>query len=520
MNRDDILRLVRDRSRPWDIVIVGGGATGLGTAVDAASRGYDVALFERHDFAKGTSSRSTKLVHGGVRYLRQGNVSLVMEALHERGLLRRNAPHLVEDLAFIVPSYEWWESPFYGIGLRVYDLLAGRYGFGRSRTLSRDTVIREIPSIRQDGLRGGTLYYDGQFDDARLAINLAQTAHEQGAAVLNYAPVIALAKDADGAIEGVRLRDEETGETLHAPARVVVNATGPFVDGLRRLDKPDAPPIIAPSQGVHVVLDRSFLPGHSAIMVPHTDDGRVMFAIPWHDLALIGTTDTPIEHVSPEPQPLPGEIEQILRTANRYLARPAQTADIRSVFAGIRPLVNAEGAATTAALSREHSILIDPDSGLLTVAGGKWTTYRKMAEDVVDHAASLADLEPRDCVTTSLPVHGSVRDPERFGTLAFYGDDAPRVAQLQHQEPEMAQPLHPKLALTPAQVLWACRAEMARTVEDVLSRRSRSLIFHARAASDAAEPVARLMQRELRRDDAWAAAQVREFRSLAQRYVP
>ena len=337
MHRDDMLQAVRERTEPWDIIIVGGGATGLGSAVDAASRGYDVVLFEKVDFAKGTSSRSTKLVHGGVRYLQQGNVSLVMEALHERGLMIKNAPHIVSDLAFVVPSYEWWESPFYGIGLKVYDLLAFRYGFGRSVHLSKEEVVDEIPSIRTEGLRGGTRYFDGQCDDARLAINLATTAFKQGATVLNHAPVVALRKDDSGQVEGVTVEDAETGERHEVSGRVVINATGPFVDDVRRMDCADHKPIIAPSQGVHIVLDRSFIPRDSAIMVPHTSDGRVMFAIPWHDVAVVGTTDTPIDQVSLEPTPHRDEVEFILETANRYLARPAEPSDIKSVFAGEEP---------------------------------------------------------------------------------------------------------------------------------------------------------------------------------------
>jgi glycerol-3-phosphate dehydrogenase len=521
VNRDELVALVKGRDRPWDLVVVGGGATGLGIAVDAASRGYDVALFEQSDFAKGTSSRSTKLVHGGVRYLQQGNVALVMEALKERGLMRRNAPHLVFDLGFIVPSYEWWESPFYGIGLKVYDMLAGRYGFGRSRHLDKDEVKDAIPSIRVDGLRGGTLYYDGQFDDARLALNLAQTALNQGAALLNYAPVVGLRKDGSGIVDGVVVRDEESGEEIEAEARVVVNATGPFTDGVRRLDHPDSKPIVAASQGVHVVLDRSFLPGESAIMVPHTTDGRVMFAIPWHDVAVVGTTDTPIETVDLEPKPLPGEIDFILETANDYLARPATRDDIKSVFAGIRPLVTEAGDdENTAKISREHAILIDPLSGLITVAGGKWTTYRRMAQDVMEQAVTLGGLEPRECVTQNLPIHGYHNNAERFGRLSYYGSDAPQLEALMRAHPELAEAVHDKLPLTHAEVVWACRHEMARTVDDVLARRSRCLLFDARAAAEAAPAVARRMAEELDRDETWVAGQVRAFTELAQRYLP
>jgi len=515
MNRDDMIARLHERSAPWDIVVIGGGATGLGIAVDAASRGYEVALFEQADFSSGTSSRSTKLVHGGVRYLQQGNIALVTEALKERGLLLRNAPHLVRDLAFVVPSYEWWESPFYGIGLKVYDLLAGRYGFGRSRMLTEDEVIAAIPSIQQADLRGGTLYYDGQFDDARLAVNLAQTAAGQGALVVNRMPVVGLGKDTAGVIESVVVRDLEADEEHVVGARVVVNATGPFADAVRRLDAPAAPSIIAPSQGVHIVLDKSFLPGDSAIMVPHTSDGRVMFAIPWHDVAIVGTTDTPIETIELEPRAQEGEIDFILDTANRYLAHPATRADIRSVFAGIRPLVRAGDAADTAALSREHTILVDPMSGLLTIAGGKWTTYRRMADDCVEQAILLGDLAPRECATKRLPIHGFHLNAERFGRLAYYGSDATSIEALQ-----MGDVVHEGLALTRAEVVWACRQEMARTVDDMLSRRSRSLLFDAAAASAAAPAVAAIMAGELGRDADWIELQVAAFREIAERYLP
>ncbi len=519
MNRDDMLGRVRDRGQPWDLVVIGGGATGLGTAVDAATRGYDVVLLEQSDFAKGTSSRSTKLVHGGVRYLQQGNVSLVMEALKERGLLLANAPHLVSDVAFVVPSYEWWESPFYGIGLKVYDLLAGRYGFGSSTHLSRREVLEAIPSIQDDELRGGTRYFDGQFDDARLAINLAATAAEQGGTLLNYAPVTGLLKDRAGLVQGVLARDDETGEELVVHGRVVINATGPFADGVRRLDDPAAVPIIAPSQGVHVVLDRSFIPGDSAIMVPHTDDGRVLFAIPWYDVAVVGTTDTPVESVALEPRAFPEEIAFILETANRYLERPATGADVRSVFAGIRPLVKLGDDENTAKLSREHSILVDPKSGLVSVAGGKWTTYRKMAEDVVDHAVPLGALPPRPCVTERFPIHGHHGSGEQGGRLAFYGSDAGGVRRLADVDPVLGEPLHERLPIHGAQVVWACRHEMARTVDDVLARRTRSLLFDARAAIEAAPKVAALMAAELGRDQAWVTVQIDTFVALAQGYV-
>ncbi len=517
MKREAMLAALEER-RTWDFLVVGGGATGLGIAVDAAARGYSVLLVEGEDFAKGTSSRSTKLVHGGVRYLQQGNVALVMDALKERGLLRRNAPHLVHDLAFVVPSYEWWESPFYGIGLKVYDLLAGEYGFGASSHLSVDEVRAAIPTIETAGLRGGTRYYDGQFDDARLAVHLAMTAAERGAVLVNHCPVIALSHDGGGRASGAVVRDRESGRDIALAARVLINATGPFADALRRLDQPDAAPVIAPSQGSHLVLDRDFLPGDSAIMVPRTEDGRVLFAIPWHHRVILGTTDAPAP-VSVEPVATRAEIDFILATANRYLTRDAGYADIRSAFAGIRPLVRAGEGGATAALSRDHSILIDPRSGLMTVAGGKWTTYRHMAEDAVDLAATLAALPPRECPTRELPIHGHDEDAARHGRLAPYGSDAPAVAALAADDPTLGNPLVAGLPLTAAEVIWACRAEMARTLDDVLARRTRSLLFDARAAIAAAPVAARLMAAELKRDARWEADEVAAFSALAAGYL-
>ena len=520
MQRSEMVRQLRERSEPWDVAVIGGGATGLGAALDAASRGYDVCLFERSDFAKGTSSRSTKLVHGGVRYLQQGNVSLVMEALRERGRMLKNAPHVVSDLAFIVPSYSWWESPWYGIGLKVYDTLAGRYGFGKSSHLSKEKVREAIPSISTEGLRGGTRYFDGQFDDARLAVNLAQTASDQGATVLNYAGVTGLIKDGDGLVSGLEALDSESGETLRVDARAVINATGPFTDEVRHMDDATLRPVIKPSRGVHIVLERSFLPGDSAIMVPHTSDGRVMFAIPWQGVALIGTTDTPMESVDEEPRSSEEEIDFILETANRYLAKRATRGDIRSVFAGIRPLVQEGGDGGTASISRDHSILIDQNSGLITIAGGKWTTYRRMAEEVIDQAAMLADLEPRRCVTRELPIRGYHRNSARFGALRRYGSDASQVRGLITADASLGEQLHPRLPIVGAEVVWACRAEMARRVDDVLSRRSRSLLFDAAAAIEIARPVAELMARELGRDADWVDGETSSFEEMAAAYLP
>jgi glycerol-3-phosphate dehydrogenase len=518
MRREEMVRRVRQRHEPWDIAVIGGGATGVGVAVDAASRGFDVVLVEAHDFGKGTSSRSTKLVHGGVRYLEQGNVPLVISALKERGLLRQNAPHLVHDLAFVVPRYSWWEAPFYGIGLKLYDLLAGKYGFGASKLLTKEETLQRLPGLEPEGLLGGVVYYDGQFDDARLLIHLAMTAADAGGTLVNYCPATGLLRDADGYVNGVSARDEETGAVLRIAARVVVNATGVFTDSIRRIADPAAEPLVVTSQGIHLVFDRSFLRSDTALMVPRTSDGRVLFVIPWHGHALAGTTDTPVDAPSVEPRALEEEIEFVLETAGRYLSRPPARADVLAVYAGLRPLVkgDARGDGKTSALSRDHVIHVD-GSGLLTITGGKWTTYRLMAQDCVDHAITLGKLADVDCRTRNLRIHGYKQDAGALGSLEVYGSDAEAVKELA-REPRLAVQLHPALPYIAAEVVWAARAEMARTVEDVLARHTRALFLNARAAIEMAEPVARLLAAELRRDEAWVAAQVKDFVELAKQY--
>jgi glycerol-3-phosphate dehydrogenase len=548
MNRADMLSRIEAHPQPWDIIVVGGGATGVGVAIDAASRGYDVLLVEQSDFGKGTSSRSTKLAHGGVRYLEQGNIGLVMEALKERGLLLQNAPHIVHDLAFVVPNYDWWEAPFYGLGLKLYELLAGKYGFGTSRILSREETLTHLPTLKTEGLRGGAVYYDGQFDDARLLIHMVTTAFEQGATLLNYVEVTeltkdALTKDAQGFVNGVSARDVETSHEFRAAAKVVVNATGAFSDLLRLKAEPAAAPMIVPSQGIHLVFDKSFLPGETAVMVPHTSDGRVLFAIPWHGHTLVGTTDTPISAPTLEPVAMEQEIEFILATAGQYLTKAPQRDDVLSVFAGIRPLVRATGVASTASLSRDHVIHIDR-SGLITVCGGKWTTYRHMAEDCVDQAATLAQLPEKPCVTRHLHIHGFLdsakEDPEKedpakedpgkengaredaakaFPSLAVYGADAQEIRQLIAADTALGDPLHGALPYIKAEVLWAARHEMARTVEDVLARRTRALFLNARAALAMAPAVAALMAAELGWDDVTRENQLTAFRHVASNYV-
>jgi glycerol-3-phosphate dehydrogenase len=503
------------------VLVIGGGATGLGCAVDAASRGCRTALLEGVDFAKGTSSRSTKLVHGGVRYLQQGNVALVLEALRERGTLCRNAPHLVHDLAFVVPRYKWWEGPFYGVGLKMYDALARDRKIAPSVILDREETLREIPNIEPDELMGGVRYHDAQFDDARMALALARTAADHGGIVVNHAPVVELMKEA-GQVCGVVATDSETGREMRVRARVVINATGVFADRVRRLDDPAASATTTASQGVHLVLDRSFHPGDSALMVPRTDDGRVLFMIPWHDKVLVGTTDTEMPTLSEEPRALDEEIEFILTNVNRYLARDPERSDVLSVFAGLRPLVQADPDAETKTLSREHAVLVSA-SGLVTIVGGKWTTYRKMAQDTVDDALAVAGLGMRPCPTESLPIHGWMeRHHPDFPTQAAlqpYGSDHAEVRKIEAASPQHAETLHARLPYRIAHVIYAARHEMARTLEDVLSRRTRSLLLDARASIEAAPRAAEVLAAELGRSSEWRDAQVRQYRELAAGYL-
>jgi len=516
MNRNEMTGRL-DENKQWDIIIIGGGATGTGTALDAASRGYKTLLLEKGDFAQGTSSRSTKLVHGGVRYLQQGNISLVLEALNERGRLRRNAPHLVHNLRFIVPNYDWWEGPFYGIGLKLYDLLAGKEGFGKSELISREDTIKHIPTVEREGLNGGVAYFDGQFDDSRLVINIAQTAAEQGAVLINYMPVTSLLKKS-GLVKGLTALDTPSGKEYELNAKAVINATGPFADSVRTMDEPGCQSMISASQGVHLVLDRSFLPGDSAIMVPHTDDGRVLFAIPWHNKIIVGTTDTPLDKSVEEPKPMKEEIDFLLEHAARYLTKDPGPEDVQSIFAGVRPLVSNPSAENTAAISRDHVVNISK-SGLVTIAGGKWTTYRKMAEDTVDNAIAVGGLEHSRCVTENMQIHGYHNHSENFGNLKCYGSDAVEIESLAKSEKGLGEKVHPDADPLAAEVIWAVRNEMALNVDDFLARRRRSLFLNARLSVEMAPRVAELMKNELKRNRAWKNEQLIRYEKLARNYI-
>ncbi|NOT46605.1 MAG: glycerol-3-phosphate dehydrogenase/oxidase [Acidobacteria bacterium] len=494
MDRNKNLQIVAERTQPWDIVVIGGGATGAGCALDAASRGLSVLLLEQHDFGKGTSSRSTKLIHGGVRYLRQGNISLVREALRERSILLKNAPHVVHKQSFVIPCYSYWQKAFYGLGMKIYDLLASRHNIGASHIISREETLRHLPSLKQQNLRGGVLYYDGQFDDTRLLIDILRTANMRGAVVLNYARVISLTKDAEGKICGLGFEDGETGQKFSVYANCVINATGAFCDPVRRMSDASAESIVTFAQGIHLVFDRKFLPSDAALMIPKTSDGRVLFCIPWHDHLLVGTTDTAVNKAEIEPGALESEIDFIIETAGVYLASKPTRSDILSVFAGIRPLIKSTSNTKTSSISRGHDLFVDA-SGLITITGGKWTTYRRMAEDAVDRAVEVSGLELRRSITDDLPIAGDDADATDDG-----------------------EQLHPDLPYTREDIVKAIREEMARTVEDVLARRTRALFLNARAAIEISPQVAGIMAEELGRDQNWIDNEIATFKNLASSY--
>ena len=518
MKRDLLLNKVKNNpNKIWDVIIIGGGATGLGSAVDAASRGYETLLVEQADFAKGTSSRSTKLVHGGVRYLAQGDLSLVFEALHERGLLFRNAPHLVRNQKFIIPIYEWWEGPFYNIGMKVYDGMAGKLGIGPSEKISKEETLKAIPNLDENGLLGGVIYYDGQFDDSRLAVNLAQTAVENGAVVLNYAKAVEFIKNDFGLLEGIIFEDVESGEQHTVKGRTVVNAAGVFADDVTKLDDPSARRMIQPSQGVHIVLDNSFLQGDAAIMIPNTSDGRVLFAVPWHGKVIVGTTDTPIESHSLEPRALEEEIEFLISTSSKYLKKDPSRKDVQSIFAGLRPLAAPDGDKNTKEISRKHMITVSR-SGLITVTGGKWTTYRRMAEDVVNKAIQVGALDEKECVTKHMAIHGYVKNIDFSKPFYYYGAERGKINELIIADKNLSEKIHPDLPYLKAEIIWAVRNEMARTVEDFLARRVRALFLDARTSIEAAPVVAEIMAAELNYDKNWVKQQIEEFNKLAQGY--
>lgn len=515
--REGMLRRLGEQSAPWDMIVIGGGATGLGAAVEAASRGFRTVLLERDDFAKGTSSRSTKLVHGGVRYLEQMNVALVLDALRERGHMLRNAPHLVHDLSFVVPVFGYFGLPYYGFGLKLYELMSGKLSFGTSRMLSREQTMQMLPGISGEGLKGGVLYHDGQFDDARYAISLLRTFEDLGGTALNYVPVTGLVLHG-GKVAGVKARDVESGDEFEIPSKAVVIATGVFTEDILAMEGAKKGELLSVSQGSHFVLPQSWLPAGKAMMIPKTADGRVLFAIPWHGATVVGTTDEPIDHPSVEPRAMDVERRFLLEHIAKYFGRRPSGGEILSVWSGLRPLVK-QGGGATSKLSRDHTVLVSK-SGLVTVTGGKWTTYRRMGEDAVNRAADVGGFPKIASKTLDLKLHGWTDNVSNVAEHELvYGSDLTKLQKLSQDDPSLEALLHPRLPYRMREVVWAARFEMARTVEDVLARRTRALFLDARAAIEAAPAVADVLAKELGHDAAWKDRQLEEFREVARGYL-
>ena len=519
ITREQLIDKVKEKDE-WDVIVIGGGASGLGVALDAISRGYKTVLFEGSDFAKGTSSKSTKLVHGGVRYLAQGNIGLVVEAIEERGILANNASHLFSNLTFIIPNYNWWKGYYYAIGLKLYDLLSKRLSLGSSKLINRKETIKNLPTLKIKNLTSGVIYHDGQFDDSRLAINLAQTVLDHGGTAINHMNVVSLMKT-NHVVNGVVVEDQESRRKFEVRSKMVINATGIFTDDILSLNDNNHKQSVVPSQGIHLVLDKSFLKSDKAIMIPKTSDGRVLFIIPWHDKVIVGTTDTLIEEHNLEPVALESEIEFILSTMENYLIKKPEREEVLSVFAGLRPLAAPKDKnAKTKEVSRSHKVLVST-SKLISIIGGKWTTYRKMGEDVIDKALEVHGLLYKKSETKDLKIHGHMilEKATLKNHLYIYGTDMSGIQALQKENKNYSEKIHPNYDYTVAQVIWSVRHEMARTVEDVLARRIRLLFLDARAAIEASPKVARIMAKELNKTKDWVIDQETEFKELAKNYI-
>lgn len=519
MNRNALIQNLKDhQSGQWDIIVIGGGATGLGVAFDAITRGYKTLLLEQSDFTKGTSSRSTKLVHGGVRYMAQGDILLVIEALHERGLMLNNAPHLTANQEFVIPAYTLWDVFLYTVGLKFYDLLAGRLSMGKSYFINRSRTLGRLPLLKPEGLRGGIVYHDGQFDDSRMAVTLARACVENGGTVLNYFRVNTLLKDSRGKINGIQAKDMESGTEYNIRGKLVINATGVFADEIHRMDDPSSKATIRPSQGVHIVLDSSFLQSSSAIMIPKTDDGRVLFAIPWYGKVVVGTTDTPLDIITLEPKALDQEIDFILRTAGKYLTKPPERKDVNCIYAGLRPLAaNPDNPSSTREVSRRHKITLS-SSGLLSIIGGKWTSYRRMAEETIDRAIKAGILEKKKCITRNFSFYSNIK-PFKSERLKIYGNQAQEIEKLIAGQPDLGELIHERLPYTKAEIVWICRNEIPLTIEDTLARRTRALFLDVRASKDAAPQVAELMAKELGFSRSWQDSQILQYNELIINYI-
>jgi glycerol-3-phosphate dehydrogenase len=495
MNRDtEIQKIVA--TPHWDMIIIGGGATGLGSALDAASRGFKVLCVEKDDFSKGTSSRSTKLIHGGVRYLEQGNFAMVKHALQERWFLLKNASKATRKLSFVLPVYSWWRFFYYGFGLMLYDFLSGKFSIGKTRLMNKNAVIKKLPDIKTDSLKGGIRYFDGQFDDSQICIALAKTAINQGATVVNHMKAESFMYK-DGSICGLIIRDELNQSSYETYGRVVINATGVFADQMMQKDNPKHQCVVSPSRGIHIVIDKKYYNSVHAMLIPKTTDGRVLFAVPWHNKVIIGTTDTKTENILDEPIASKEEINFVIENFNQYMQQHLDLADIKSVYAGLRPLIKKHNIKSTADLVRDHTIMVS-ESGLVSITGGKWTTYRKMARDTINKAIQVAGIPYVRSKTRSLHL----------------------VIETNNLKLDQDELLHADYNYTRSDVVYAIREEMACTLEDILARRIRVLFLDAKVAQAVAPSVCKIMQKELNQTDEWYNQQLHAFMELVLRYLP
>ncbi|SIS92692.1 glycerol-3-phosphate dehydrogenase/oxidase [Belliella pelovolcani] len=518
MDRVKNIEKLEETGKIWDLAVIGGGASGLGVALDALSRGLSVVLVEKADFAKGTSSRSTKLVHGGVRYLAQGDVMLVFEALKERGRLLKNAPHLTHNQPFIIPIYTFFDKLQYSVGLKIYDWMAGKLRLGKSKFISKEETLKRLPRVKQEGLKGGVVYHDGQFDDARLALSIAMTCNEMGGNMLNYTKVNALIKNNKGKITGIQVRDLIGKKNYQIKANMVVNATGVFTDKILQLDQPSAPKSIQPSQGIHLVVDQSFIGGKDALMIPKTTDGRVLFAVPWQDKLVLGTTDTIREKAKLEPEALAKEIDFVLETASAYLTKKPTKSDVLSVYAGLRPLAAPkEGSTKTKEISRSHKVIVS-DSNLVSITGGKWTTFRKMGEDTVNQFSKVSGKSIGKSQSAEIKYHGYTEHPQE-GHWKGYGSNAEKIQKMIQDDPKLGELLHSEYPYTLAEVIWAVKYEMAIKVEDILARRLRILFLDAKAAKSIAPKVAQLMAKMFGENEDWINEELSDFEKTANKYI-
>jgi glycerol-3-phosphate dehydrogenase len=514
IKRSDLLNKIKD-TKQFDVVIIGGGAVGLGAGLDASSRELKTLVIEKYDFAKGTSSRSTKLLHGGVRYLAQLHFNLVKDSLREKERLYNNAPHLTKDCEFIIPCYKYFDMLFYRAGLFLYDVLAGFPKGHTSGFLSKAALIKKYPNIKQQGLVGGIVYHDGIFDDARLALSLSRSIIALKSFAINYCEAIDFIKE-NGKIVGVVVKDRLSGEEFTVSSSCVLNATGIFSDEIRNIDQPNSPAIVQQAQGVHIVVDKKHFNSAESLLIPKTDDGRVLFTVPWHGEVLVGTTDTKVEESKIEPVAFKEEINFIIGNINKYLEKPITEKDILSIYAGIRPLIK-QDSSNTSAISREEKMVLS-QSNLVSVIGGKWTSYRRMSEKVVDFLIANKLVKAGKSNTANLQLHGFLKREYveiLDDHIRQYGSDLKILKTLEGNEEK----IHPKMPFTKAQVLYALRYEQAQTVDDVLARRTRALFLNAKYAKEAAQTVAEIMAKELGKNQAWIKEQVAYFEDVAKNYI-